>query len=224
MDIQYVGHSCFRLRGKEGIVITDPFKSSVGFSMPSLRADVVTVSHQHDDHNNISAVSATAGRDNPFVIQEAGEYEVGGITVFGYSSWHDDQKGSERGRNIMCSIFIDDIHVLHLGDLGHRLDQKTIEAIPAVDVLLCPVGGIYTIDAKVASEVISGLEPAMVIPMHYRTEQHSADMFSELATVEDFMKEYGKTVQPQDKLKIMGGKANEEAETELVVLEPKVTD
>lgn len=224
MDIQYVGHSCFRLRGKEGIVITDPFKSSVGFAMPSLRADVVTVSHHHDDHDNVSGVGATANREKPFIIEEAGEYEVGGITVFGHTSWHDDQKGAERGRNIMYSIFIDDIHVLHLGDLGHRLDQKTIEAIPAVDVLLCPVGGVYTIDAKVASEVISSLEPAVVIPMHYRTAQHDSGTFGELATVEDFMKEYGKTAQPQDKLRLTGGKANEETETELVVLEPKVTD
>jgi len=224
MDIQYVGHSCFRLRGKEGIVITDPFQSSVGFSMPSLRADVVTVSHGHDDHNNSKAVGATTNREKPFIVQEAGEYEVGGITVFGYPTWHDDQKGSERGRNIMYSIFIDDIHVLHLGDLGHSLDEKTIEAIPAVDVLLCPVGGVYTINAKVASEVIGALEPAMVIPMHYRTEQHDAKTFAELATVEEFMKEYGKTAQTQDKLRIAGAKAGEEGETELIVLEPKVSD
>ncbi|MCD8485073.1 MBL fold metallo-hydrolase [Candidatus Woesebacteria bacterium] len=224
MDIQYVGHSCFRLRGKEGIVITDPFQSSVGFSMPALRADVVTLSHDHGDHNHADGVKATASRENPFVIREAGEYEVGGITVFGYPSWHDDQKGEERGRNIMYSIFLDDVHVLHLGDLGHKLDQKTIEAIPAVDVLLCPVGGIYTINAKVASEVISSLEPATVIPMHYRTDQHDTETFGELATVEDFMKEYGKTAQPQDKLRLTGGKAAEETETELVVLDAKVTD
>ncbi len=224
MDIQYVGHSSFRLRGKEGIVITDPFESSVGFSLPTLRADVVTVSHDHFDHNNAGAIKATANREKPFVIQEAGEYEVGGITVFGYPSWHDDQKGEERGHNIMYSIFLDDVHVLHLGDLGHKLDQKTIEAIPEVDVLLCPVGGVFTINAKVASEVISALEPAIVIPMHYRTEQHDAGTFSELATVEDFMKEYGKTAKTQDKLKLTGGKASEETETELVILEAKVTD
>jgi len=224
MDIQYVGHSCFRIRGKEGIVITDPFQSSVGFAMPSLRADVVTLSHDHDDHNNSQSISATANREVPFIVQEAGEYEVGGITVFGYPTWHDDKKGNERGKNVMYSIFVDDIHVLHLGDLGHTLEQKTIEAIPAIDVLLVPVGGVYTLDPKKASEVISSLEPAYVIPMHYRTEQHTDDTFGELATLEDFMKEYGKTSKPQDKLKISGGKTGEETETELVILEAKVSD
>lgn len=224
MDIQYVGHSSFRLRGKEGLVITDPFDSSVGFAMPALRADVVTVSHDHYDHANFTAVKATANREKPFIVREAGEYEVSGITVFGHHSWHDDQKGAERGANIMYSIFLDDIHILHLGDLGHKLDQKTIEQIPDVDVLLCPVGGVFTIDAKVASEVISALEPAVVIPMHYKTDQHDQEKFGELATVEDFMKEYGKTAQPQDKLTLSGGKMSEETETQLVVLNPKVTD
>lgn len=224
MDIQYVGHSSFRIRGKEGIVITDPFNSSVGFNFPALRADVVTISHDHGDHNNILGVKPTANRKEPYIIAHPGEYEVGGISVYGYHSWHDGSQGSERGENVMYSIFMEDVHVLHLGDLGHRLDEKIIESIPDVDVLLCPVGGVYTIDPKVASEVISFLEPAYVIPMHYRTGEHNAEMFGDLATLEDFMKEYGKTAQAEDKFSISRSKIEEEAETKLVVLNPKVSD
>jgi L-ascorbate metabolism protein UlaG (beta-lactamase superfamily) len=222
MEIQYVGHSCFRLRGKEGIVITDPFHPSVGFPMPSLKADVVTVSHSHADHNNIPAVKPTQQRARPFIIEQAGEYEVSGISVYGYPTWHDNEQGAERGSNIAFSIFLDDVHILHLGDLGHLLDSKTLEAIPEVDILLCPVGGVYTIDSKQAAETISSIEPSVVIPMHYRTPEHAAEGFGTMATLEDFMKEYGKTATPQDKFVYSVGKSVEEVETQLVVLQSKV--
>lgn len=222
MDIQYVGHSCFRLRGKEGIVLTDPFANSIGFPMPSLRADVVTVSHHHFDHDNVLPIKPTSARQQPFVIDQAGEYEISGISVYGYPSFHDSQKGSERGRNLMFSIFLEDVHILHLGDLGHTLDQKDIERIPDIDILLCPVGGEFTINTKEASEVISALEPNVIIPMHYRTPQHSDEKFAALATVEDFCKEYGKTSTPVDKFSYSLGKGDEEAETQLVILNAKV--
>lgn len=223
MDIQYVGHSCFRLRGKEGLVITDPFNSSVGFSMPTLRADVVTVSHDHPDHNNFSVIKDTASRKKPFIIDKPGEYEVQGISVYGYPSFHDSQQGQERGKNVMYSIFVDDVHVLHLGDLGHTLDEKNIQEIPDIDVLLIPVGGVYTIDPQQAIEVINLLEPAYVIPMHYRTNQHDKKTFGELATVEEFMKKVGKQAKEQDKLTLSGPKSGDDAETQYVILEAKVS-
>lgn len=222
MDIQFIGHSCFRLKGKEGIVVTDPYSSSVGFPFPSLKADIVTVSHSHPDHNNILAVKPTAQRSKVFVIQNPGEYEVSGISVYGYPSWHDGLQGAERGFNTMYSIFLDGVHILHLGDLGHALDEKSIQDIPEVDILLCPVGGHFTIDPKQASEVISALEPSVIIPMHYKTADHNAETFGELATLEEFCKEYGKTGETTDKFSYTK-KTLEETETQLVILQPRTS-
>lgn len=220
MDIQYVGHSCFRLRGKEGLVITDPFASSVGFSCPKLSADVITVSHDHQDHNQIQLIRATSNRNRPFVVRQPGEYEIQNISVYGYPSYHDDQQGKIRGKNVMFSIFLDGVHVLHLGDLGHILDQKTVEDIPDIDVLLIPVGGVYTIDPQQALELISLLEPSYVVPMHFRTDKHSSE-FAELATVDDFIKKSGKQPRITDKLTLSGPKTSDDAETQVVVLEAR---
>lgn len=221
MDIQYVGHSCFRLRGKEGIVITDPFSPSIGFAMPKLSADIITVSHSHFDHNNVLSIKGTAQRPAPFIIDHAGEYEVSDISVYGHASWHDDSQGSERGENIMFSIYLDGVHILHLGDLGHPLDEKTLQNIEDVDVLLCPVGGQFTISPSQAVEVISSLEPTVVIPMHFRTPEHDTAQFADLAPLEDFIKVFGKTATPTDKFSISANKTDEETETQLVILQAK---
>lgn len=222
MEITYLGHSSFRLKGKEGIVVTDPFGTAGKMKMPTVKADVVTVSHHHPDHDNVLAVKSNAVSGvQPFVIDQAGEYEVKGITVFGYPTWHDDQEGAQRGRNIAYSIFLDNVHVLHLGDLGHILPDKQVEEMPDIDILLCPVGGVYTIDPQQAVDAISKLEPAYVIPMHYKTESHDAAEFGELATLDEFLQKYGKTAVPQDKLVITAKSSEEETETQLVVLEVK---
>lgn len=223
MDIQYIGHSCFRVRGKEGIVITDPFSSSVGFSLPQLRADIVTVSHPHADHNALDQVKPTANREKIFPITNSGEYEVTGISVYGYTSWHDEQKGAERGENTMFSIFIEDVHVLHLGDLGHKLSEEALDKIPDVDVLLCPVGGVYTIGPDEAAAVVAQLDPTYVVPMHYKTSAHNSETFGELATVEEFVKALGKAPKEMDKLTVTSSKraGGEETETQLIILTPR---
>ncbi len=222
MEVQYLGHSSFRLKGKDGVVITDPY-GGVGFSFPSAKADIVTVSHQHADHNNLVPVKPVKDGDKVFAITQAGEYDAKGITVFGYPTFHDSVEGAERGRNIIFSIFVDDVHVLHLGDLGHTLTEKDLENFSDVDVLLCPVGGHFTIDPQQAVEVISAIEPKYVIPMHFKTAAHDVATYGELATLEDFMTKFGKTVTPQDKLVINASKSagEEEVETQLIVLEPK---
>lgn len=221
MEIQYLGHSCFRLKGKEGTVVTDPYGSMVGWKLPAIKADVVTVSHQHEDHNNILGVKSISDRPRPFIVDQAGEYEVGGITVFGHPTWHDGQQGVERGRNIIFSIYLDGVHILHLGDLGHTLPDNVIEEVGDVDVLLCPVGGVFTIDPQRALDTISAIEPDVVIPMHYRSPAHDQAGFGELSTLEDFMQKYGKTAVAQEKLVVSARSSDEEAETQLVVLEPK---
>lgn len=216
MTITYHGHSCFKIKGKRGTVVTDPFSEYVGFSLPSLSADIVTVSHDHPDHNASNKVGGTARRSKPFIIDAAGEYEVGGISVFGVPAFHDDSKGTERGRNTIFTILIDGMRVCHLGDLGHALTESMIEEIGEIDVLLVPVGGVFTIDPAMAVKTIRSLEPSIVIPMHFKTEMHKEDLFGELKTVADFLKEYGVEVAPVDKLDLDEGNSPEE--TEVVIL------
>lgn len=216
MDIHYHGHSSFKIKATAGTVITDPFDSYVGFSMPTVSADVVTVSHQHQDHNAVSLVKGTARRQRPFVIDKPGEYEVAGISVFGVPTFHDATQGAERGANVIYSIVMDGISVCHLGDLGHELSQEQLAEIGSVDVLLIPVGGVFTIDPQRAVKTIHTLEPSYVIPMHYKTPEHNQDVFSDLSTLDDFLKAYGTEPKPTAKLSIQEGRLPEE--TELVVL------
>ena len=216
MEITYLGHSCFKLKGKNGVVVTDPYDSSIGLVLPTTSADIVTVSHQHKDHNAVQKINGTARRQKPFIVNDPGEYEIGGISVFGMSTFHDDSNGSERGNNTVYSILIDDLIICHLGDLGHQLTANQLEELGTVDVLLCPVGGHYTIDAKAAVKVIQQIEPSYIIPMHYKGPQHGK-MFDEVGTLEMFLKEYGSSPAPQPKLLVEKTKLPEE--TEIVVLQ-----
>lgn len=216
MEITYLGHSSFKLKGKDATVITDPFDKKVGFAYPSVTGDIVTSSHDHFDHASISAVKPTTKREKPFVISSPGEYEILGVSVFGYPSYHDDKQGAERGKNTIYAIVIDGITVVHLGDLGHTLDEHFIERLGTVDVLLCPVGGHFTIDDKTAVEIIQEIEPSYVIPMHYKTDAHDDKAFGELSTVADFEKEFGVTVEPVKSISMTLGSMPEQ--TTLVVL------
>ena len=201
MDITYIGHSCFKIRGKTATVVCDPYSDSVGFSMPSVSADVVTLSHDHEDHNQAQKISGTARRQDPYIISAPGEYEVMDIGIFGWASFHDGSEGKERGKNVMYVIHIDGIKVLHLGDLGHTLSDSLIDSLGEVDILLLPVGGIYTINSQQALEVVQQLSPSIVIPMHYRTDKHDSRVYGGLSTIDDFMKAFGsQDIEPLDKL------------------------
>jgi L-ascorbate metabolism protein UlaG (beta-lactamase superfamily) len=212
MIITWQGHSCFKLQDKVGAdgvtVVTDPFNKETGLKVPNFEADIVTVSHDHKDHNNIDAL-----RGKPFVVSCAGEYDFKGVLIEGIDSFHDDKKGAERGGNIMYRIEIDDISVAHLGDLGDILDNSQIEKLIGTDILLIPVGGKYTIDAKKAVEVISQIEPRIVIPMHYKTEGLKYDLDS----IDKFIKEIGLTPSYEEKLKISKKDLPQE-DMELVIL------
>lgn len=215
MEIIYLGHSCFKLKGKQGVVVTDPYSKEVGFAMPTVSADVVTFSHAHTDHNNAAAVGSTARRKHPFWITKAGEYEVAEISVFGYETFHDNVGGKERGNNIIYKIVMDGISVAHLGDLGHALDERLVELLGNVDALLCPVGGEFTLDPEGAMEVIAAIDPYYVIPMHYRTNHHS-ESFAKLKTLEEFEKVFGITPEPVKSLNISSSGMPDQ--TTLVVL------
>lgn len=197
MYISWLGHACFKLQNKIGpegtTLITDPYDNSIGLKLPRIEADIVTISHGHNDHNNKEAVKGA-----PFIIDSAGEYEIKGVAIDGVEAFHDNKEGKERGKNIIYRIDIDDILIVHLGDLGQALDSKQLEKIAGADILLIPVGGKYTIDAKKAVEVVSQVEPRIVIPMHYKLPGLKVD----LDPVDKFIKEIGLKPVQEEKLKI----------------------
>lgn len=211
MEIIWLGHSCFRLRGKNVTIITDPYEDSVGYKLGRVTADIVTISHDHYDHNNLAAVN-----DSPKVINGPGEYEIGGIFITGIQTWHDAEGGSKRGRNTAYVVEMDDLVLCHLGDLGHVLTTEQAEAMSNVDVLMIPVGGTFTISAAQAAEVISLIEPRLVIPMHYQTEA----LKMEIDPLERFTRAMGlKEIPSQPKLSVT--KSSLPDETQVAVLDYK---
>ena len=165
MQITWYGHSCFLLTADNGYsILTDPCDSETGYELEDITCDAVTVSHDHHDHNCLASVAGS-----PLVIRTTGEHTAGDLLVTGYSSYHDDQKGARRGENIVFSYQIDGLRVVHLGDLGHMLADETIDKIGDVDVLLAPIGGVSTINAKTATLLADRLHAKILIPMHYKT-------------------------------------------------------
>ena len=194
MDISWLGHSCFRLRGSNAVVITDPYSPDLGYSLGEPDAGIVTVSHNHPGHSYTQGIGG-----EPRLVTGPGEYEIGGVLIIGVATFHDGDGGRTRGKNTVYLMEIDEISVCHLGDLGHVLTSEQVEELDNVDVLLLPVGGVSTINAPMAAEVVRQLEPKVVIPMHYRTSALSR----ELEPVEKFLKEIGvKQVTPQPKLSL----------------------
>jgi L-ascorbate metabolism protein UlaG (beta-lactamase superfamily) len=210
MEIIWYGHSCFRLRDKDIVMVTDPYDKSLGLPVPRVRADVVTISHNHPDHNAIQSI-----KGEPVVFDSPGEYEIKGIFVTGTSS----NEGRERPLDQENTIFVfemDNLNVCHLGDLDHVPVQEQIEALGDVHVLLIPVGGVTTLNASQAAEVIRLLEPRIVIPMHYALPE----MELKLDPVSKFFKEMGlREPAPEAALKVTGSALPEE--TQVVLLDYK---
>ena len=171
MKIRYLGHSCFAFTESTGTtIVTDPY-GNIGFKMPKVRADAVTVSHAHYDHNNVKAVEG-----DPVVFDREGQYEVGGVDITAIKSYHDDDNGKVRGENLIFKFRMDGVEVCHLGDLGEECSSSLIEELLPVHVLLIPVGGNYTIDAQLAKEYVDRIMPSYVIPMHYKTKGLNVDI------------------------------------------------
>jgi L-ascorbate metabolism protein UlaG (beta-lactamase superfamily) len=220
MDIIYLGHSSFKITGKTGTVVTDPFDPQItGMRFPNVSADIVTVSHDHKDHNFVEGVTAETvdGAPRMKVIDGPGEYEVKGISILGFASFHDDKEGAERGNNTIYVIEIDGLRIAHLGDLGHTLSDNAITEIGNIDVLLVPVGGQFTIGPEDAVKVTRAIEPSFVIPMHYKPVGKASEMFDALSTVEAFTTALGATAETMKKLSIKQGPLTGE-EMKLVVL------
>ena len=172
MKLTWLGHSAFKLEESTGtVVVTDPFDDEIGYSMAEVEADIVTASHGHHDHSNISAVKGA-----PTVIRNAGFYEIGGVHMFAQKSYHDENRGADRGDNLIFKFRMDGVEVCHMGDIGEECSTMLVESMVPVNILLIPVGGNYTIDAEKAKEYVDRIMPDIVIPMHYRTKDCELDI------------------------------------------------
>lgn len=209
MDITWLGHSCFRIKGKNGTVITDPYDPALGYQPGKLTADIVTVSHTHPGHSFVNGIGG-----QPKVIKGPGEYEIAGIFIYGTRTFHDAEKGKLRGKNTCYLIEIDEIRVCHLGDLGHVPSASQVDEISDAEVLLIPVGGKSTTDASTAVEIVHMIGPSLVIPMHYKVDGVQID----LEPVDRFLAEMGiKEVSPIPKLSL--NRNTMPPETQVVILD-----
>ncbi len=210
IDITWLGHSCFRIKGKGVTLLTDPYDESIGYSLGNPEANIVTSSHPHPGHGFTSGVGG-----EPKIVRGPGEYEISGVFITGIATFHDAEKGQERGRNTVYLIEMEDIKLCHLGDMGHPLSTEQVEEIGSVELLMVPVGGFSTIDAVTAAETVRLLQPGIVIPMHFQTE---AVRF-QLAPVERFLREMGikAGLAAQPRLSITRAALSEE--TQVVVLD-----
>jgi len=209
MDINWLGHACFKIKGSQANVITDPYSPDLGYTLGKQTARIVTSSHQHPGHSYAEGIGG-----EPKLVYEPGEYEIGGILIMGTATFHDGEQGAKRGKNTVFLIEVDEVSICHLGDLGHVLTSEQVEEIENVDVLLIPVGGVSTINGSTAAEVVRQLEPKVVVPMHYKTEA----LNRELEPVDGFLKEMGvKEVSSQPKLAFT--KANLPLSTQVFLLD-----
>ncbi len=218
MQIQWLGQSCFKIQVKSSVgettVITDPFSDECGLKLPRLTADIVTVSHEHKDHSDLSKIKGATENQNPFIIKGPGEYEIKSVFVQGLPSTHDSEGGKKLGANIIYLIRAEGMTIVHLGDLGQKtLSAQQLEYIEEADILLIPVGGKYTINGAEAAALVSQIEPRIVIPMHYKIPGLNID----IETADKFIKEMGNHKEEMDKLKITK-KDLPQHDTRLVVL------
>lgn len=221
MQITWHGQSLFQITAipqKNSFlrIVIDPFSNEIGLKVPKLEADILLTTHSHYDHNNIKAVLG-----NPFLIEGAGEYEIKDVFIQGIHSWHDEKQGAERGGNTIYTIEVEEMVICHLGDFGQKeLTTEQLEKIGMVDVLIIPVGGIYTIDAKTAIKVMSQIEPKIIIPMHYQIAKLNLPAGGKLDGLDKFLKILGiKKIETLPKLSVKKKDLSEE-EAKIIVLKP----
>lgn len=219
MIIQYYGHSCFKIttkpagRATEDVTIfLDPFDKTIGLRPPQGQADVVFVSHDHPDHNNVAAL-----KGEPVIVAISGEYSIKGINAIGIDTFHDASGGTERGHNTVFVLESEGIKLCHLGDLGATLTSEQIEKINGVDILFIPVGGKFTIDGKVAAEIVRKIEPKMIIPMHYKIKDLKVDIEDE----KKFCSEFGKCPSTKISKFSIKQKELEEKSEEVILMQPE---
>lgn len=216
--ITWAGQSCFQIsvsnsKDHQAEIVIDPFDEKIGLKLPNLSADVLLVTHDHDDHSNVKGV-----KGDPFLIAGPGEYEVKGIFIQGIASFHDDVAGSERGNNTIYTMEVEGMRICHLGDLGQKqLTDDQLDKIGTVDILMIPVGGTYTISSVEAPKIIGQIDPKIIIPMHFGLPKLKSD----LDDVNKFLKAMGKNSSEEiDKLTVKVATLPKEGQTEIMVLKP----
>ncbi len=224
MIIQWHGQSCFQITSSQGKnnhvnIVIDPFSEEIGLRLPKLEADILLVTHSHPDHNNIKAVSGSSANSvkTPFLVDGPGEYEIKGVFIQGIPAWHDSVLGKERGSNTIYIIETEEFKLCHLGDFGQKeLTPEQVEEIGEVNILMIPVGGVYTISAKEAVKVMSQIEPNITIPMHYQIPKLKV----KLDGLDKFLKTMGvKSITPLPKLSLKKKDILLE-EAKIVILQP----
>lgn len=216
MIIEWLGHAAFLITSNSNTkIVTDPYESgsyggAVGYDPIKLAPDIVTISHSHPDHSYTGSLEG-----NPQIINRSGQTEVGDIQIKGIGSFHDEQKGKARGENIIFSFRIEEMQVVHLGDLGHRLDANLENKIHNTDILLVPVGGIFTIGPKQAQALISTIKPKIVIPMHFKTRKLGFG----IEPIESFLKTTSFPVQRKNNNSIEINKGRIEKDTNIIILQ-----
>ncbi len=210
MDISWHGHACFRFRGRDVAIVADPYDRSVGLPPLRLTADIVSISNEDPQHGYVASVQPASQRLRR--IDGPGEYEIGGVMITGVATYRDKQKGQVHGKNTAYLFALDELSVCHLGGLGHKLTAEQIEALQDADVVLVPIGGQGTIEAVEAVEVVSQLEPKIVVPMHY-SSQDVVDRFCRELAVQDLV--------PIPKLTVT--RTSLPLETQVVLLAPPET-
>ena len=200
MNIIWHGQSFFEIstkdiKNEELKIAIDPFDKSIGLKLPKVEAQILLITHNHSDHSNKKAISGS-----PFLIESPGEYETKGVYIKGVQGFHDDSQGKEKGKVVFYIIEVENIKICHLSDIGQKeLTSEQIDEIGNIDILMIPVGGVYTLDAKQAANIISQIEPKIVIPMHYQVP----NLNLKLNSLEQFLKEIGSSnAEPQKKFKV----------------------
>ena len=169
-EIRWFGHNCFRIRSREAVVMMDPVGKNTGYSMTKQTADIVTISHQHDGHTNITQV-----KPEYVVLDGPGEYELHGVFVYAYRSYHDSEKSATQGYNTIFSVKMDGIRFTHLGDLGRMPSDDVMEELEGTDVLFVPAGGGPVLPPTQMAELVGVISPKLVIPMQFQTSMGDAD-------------------------------------------------
>lgn len=205
MEITYLGHSSFKLKSKSGLTtIIDPFSPEyVGLPFIKDVADIVVISHDHEDHNNRSAITGPVKRSETFIIDAEGEYEIGGLEIGTMKTYHDKTEGSERGKNLVTIIRDGDLTLCHLGDLGVKLTDSQIERLGDIDVLMVPVGDNFTLNIDDVFNMIKEIQPSLVIPMHFKAAGMK-EGFDSLLSLQSFLdkSKYPLAGEPTHKLKV----------------------
>lgn len=212
MKITWLGHASFLLETNELRIVNDPYSTSderIGYQPINMPADIVTVSHDHFDHNHIEGLTG-----NPEIVKNGGRKTIRGIQFNGIETFHDQSQGADRGKNTLFVIEAEGLRISHLGDLGHVLSADQIQALGSIDILLIPVGGLYTVDAREAWQIVQAISPKIVIPMHFKT----ASLDFPIASVDGFL-EGKKNVKHLKRASLEITKQELPEETQIMVLD-----